>query len=103
MRRTKPPKLKQRPLEGGYDNALCAGDGCDAQSDYIDATKRIWSIEIPLCDDCYAKRPDPEPKRIPPTAKPVIAETEDEENDWKDIEDARPVDLSSPKSHKLFG
>ena len=44
-----------KPLDNGiYDPEICAK--CRGVSDYIDATKKIIDIDLPLCDKCWQLR-----------------------------------------------
>jgi hypothetical protein len=75
-------KLKALPDDGEYNRAMCAGFRCNAECSTIDGTHRIWDLDVPLCDRCWASRDaayplsPPEPveeevrvRRVPTKAK----------------------------------
>lgn len=90
-------KLKKRPADG-YQLDRCAA--CNKSSTVIDGTQRIWDEDIPLCDDCCAKRPDPE--RRPRPVEVPVAVVEAVKDDPEEI-DIAPEPVVHYKPRKLFG
>jgi len=50
----KAPKLKREPVPG-----QCAAARCREPSTLTDATKRVWPVDVELCDHHFETRPEP--------------------------------------------
>lgn len=65
-------RLKTKTKSEAYPLDVCAASRCNEPTGVIDASKRFWLDDVPLCDRHWAARCAEDVDRLPPKRQPIL-------------------------------